>query len=299
MRLGVIGGSGLYELEDLQEVRQIKLDTPFGAPSDVYTRGVLGGSEVFFLPRHGRGHRLLPSEINHRANIWGFKKLGVEYVVSVSAVGSLREELRPRHVVLPDQYFDRTKHASDHTFFGRGVVAHVSFGDPACGVLREASAAAAEAVVSEMRLGEVVRVHRGGTYVNMEGPAFSTRAESETYRRLGFDVIGMTSLPEAKLCREAEICYQAMAMVTDYDCWHATEAEVTVELIVGILRANVELARHVIRGLVGRLPATRTCPCRDALRNAILTDLKTAPAETLHALEPILGRYRPANVADA
>lgn len=292
MKLGIIGGSGLYELEGMEDVREVAVETPFGQPSDVYVRGVLSGVEVYFLPRHGRGHRLMPSEINHRANIWGFKKQGVEWVMSVSAVGSLREGLQPRDIVLPDQYFDRTKGSLGHTFFGKGVVAHVSFGDPTCPELRALIAGEADAAIKELKLTNSVRVFKGGTYVNMEGPAFSTRAESNVYRRLGFDVIGMTSLPEAKLCREAEICYQPMAMVTDYDCWHATEEAVTVDLIIATLKANTQLAKQVIRRLVKRLPATPRCACRSALKSAVLSDLTKAPAETLEALAPMLAKYR-------
>ena len=292
MKLGVIGGSGLYQLEDLQQVREVSLETPFGKPSDAYIQGVLGGVELFFLPRHGRGHRILPSEINHKANIWGFKKLGVEAVISVSAVGSLREGIHPRDVVLPDQYFDRTKGSLNHTFFGNGIVGHVSFGDPTCKSLRKVIAEVVKGAVKEMGLGEIVRIHPAGTYVNMEGPAFSTRAESNTYRRMGFDIIGMTSLPEAKLCREAELCYQPIAMATDYDCWRIEETEVSVEMILATLTANTALAKAVIRRLVGALPGARTCACRQALKYAIMTDMKTVPPATLEALSPLLAKYR-------
>jgi 5'-methylthioadenosine phosphorylase len=291
MKLGVIGGSGLYQLEGLEDVREVDLDTPFGKPSDAYIQGRLSGVEVLFLPRHGRGHRLLPSEINHRANIWGFKKLGAEWVLSVSAVGSLREGLRPRDIVLPDQYFDRTKGALGHTFFGKGLVAHVSFGDPTCKPLRELIAAVAGEVISDLNLGHDVRLNPGGTYVNMEGPAFSTRAESQVYRRMGFDIIGMTSLPEAKLCREAELCYQAMAMVTDYDCWRVSEEEVSVELIIATLQANTHLAKEILRRVMPRLPKHRACACQHALKHAIMTDPAVVPRETLMALEPIVGKY--------
>lgn len=292
MKLGIIGGSGLYELEGLSAVREVAVETPFGAPSDVYIQGTLKGVEVIFLPRHGRGHRLLPSEINHKANIWGFKKLGVEQVLSVSAVGSLREELRPGDVVLPDQYYDRTKGSLGHTFFGKGIVGHVSFGDPTClALLKEVGVAAREAV-DQLGLGEKVRVVNGGTYVSMEGPAFSTRAESNAYRQLGFDIIGMTSLPEAKLCREAELCYQAMSMVTDYDCWRVGESEVTVEMVIATLKANVNLAKDVIRRLVVRLPARRDCACAHALSTAVMTDWALIPESTLTALDPLIGKYR-------
>jgi 5'-methylthioadenosine phosphorylase len=291
MKLGVIGGSGLYQLEGLEGVREIELDTPFGKPSDAYIQGILNGVEVFFLPRHGRGHRLLPTEINHKANIWGFKSLGVEWVLSVSAVGSLREGLRPRDIVLPDQYFDRTKGALGHTFFGKGLVAHVSFGDPTCKPLRDLIAGVATEAIHDLKLGQEVRLSTGGTYVNMEGPAFSTRAESQVYRRLGFDIIGMTSLPEAKLCREAELCYQAMAMVTDYDCWRVSEEEVSVELIIATLQANTSLAKEILRRVMPRLPKKRTCACQHALKHAIMTDPAVIPRETLTALEPIIGKY--------
>lgn len=292
MKVGIIGGSGLYQLEDLQNIRECVLDTPFGKPSDAYIQGTLGGIEVLFLPRHGRGHRLLPSEINHRANIWGFKKLGVEGVVSVSAVGSLREGIRPRDIVLPDQYFDRTKGSLQHTFFGNGIVGHVSFGDPTCKALRSVVLKAASEAVKVLDLGNVVRIHEGGTYVNMEGPAFSTRAESNSYRRAGFDIIGMTSLPEAKLCREAELCYQSMAMATDYDCWHTGEAEVSVDMIIATLTANTKLAKEIIRRLLPGLPATRDCPCQHALKYAIMTDKRCIPPATLDALSPMLAKYQ-------
>jgi 5'-methylthioadenosine phosphorylase len=292
MKLGIIGGSGLYQLEGLENVREMALQTPFGNPSDAYVQGSMGGVEVFFLPRHGRGHRILPAEINHKANIWGFKKLGVDRVLSVSAVGSLREGIRPRDIVLPDQYFDRTKGSLNHTFFGNGIVGHVSFGDPTCKALREVIARVAGEAVRDQKLGDVVRLHTGGTYVNMEGPAFSTRAESNTYRAMGFDIIGMTSLPEAKLCREAELCYQSMAMATDYDCWRLSEEEVSVEMIVATLTANTKLAKEIIRRLVPELPKTRDCACQHALKFAIMTDMKSVPPATLEALSPMLAKYR-------
>ncbi len=292
MKLGIIGGSGLYELEGMDDVREVVLETPFGSPSDAFIHGRLNGIELYFLPRHGRGHRILPSEINNRANIWGFKKLGVERVVSVSAVGSLREGIRPRDIILPDQYFDRTKSSRNHTFFGEGIVGHVSFGEPSCKPLRNLIAEVATEAISELNLGGVVRLHQSGTYVNMEGPAFSTRAESNTYRLMGFDIIGMTSLPEAKLCREAEICYQAMSMATDYDCWRSSEEEVSVEMIIATLTSNVHLAKEIIRRLAFRLPEVRKCHCEHALKYAIMTDLKTVPAQTLAALDPLLAKYR-------
>jgi 5'-methylthioadenosine phosphorylase len=292
MKLGIIGGSGLYQLEGLENVREVTLDTPFGKPSDAYIQGTLGGVEVYFLPRHGRGHRILPAEINHKANIWGFKKLGVDRVMSVSAVGSLREGIHPRDIVLPDQYFDRTKGSLNHTFFGNGLVGHVSFGEPTCKDLRAVIAKVAAEAVQDLKLGDVVRLHAGGTYVNMEGPAFSTRAESNVYRQMGFDIIGMTSLPEAKLCREAELCYQSMAMATDYDCWRLSEEEVSVEMIVATLTANTKLAKDIIRRLVPALPETRDCACQHALKFAIMTDMKCVPPATLEAMSPMLAKYR-------
>ena len=294
MKLGIIGGSGLYAMEGLTEVHERSLTTPFGLPSDAFVCGRVGACEVVFLPRHGRGHRLLPAEINHRANIYAFKTLGVDRVVSISAVGSLREDLRPRDVVLPDQYYDRTKSSAAHTFFGRGVVAHVSFGDPVCAAL---SNQVAQAVTAELAADKALadrHLHRKGTYVNMEGPAFSTRAESNVYRKLGFDVIGMTSLGEAKLCREAEICYQAVAMVTDYDCWHDTEGEVSVDMIIGHLMANVALAKKIIRRLAERLPAKRECGCGSALKQAIMTAPAAIPAEARQRLGVLIDKYLPA-----
>jgi len=291
MKLGVIGGSGLYEMEGLRDVRPQVVETPFGAPSDAYMCGRLGDREVFFLPRHGRGHRLLPSEINHRANIFGFKLLGVERIISVSAVGSLKEQLRPRDIVLPDQYFDRTRKSEEHTFFGQGIVAHVAFGEPACPELRQATVRVALKVIERLGLAGKVKVYEGGTYVNMEGPAFSTKAESNFYRRQGFDVIGMTSLPEAKLCREAEICYQALAMVTDYDCWHESEEPVTVEMILSHLEANTRLAKEIVAELALHLPEKRACACGAALKHAILTRSENMPPERKRALWPILQKY--------
>jgi 5'-methylthioadenosine phosphorylase len=290
MKLGIIGGSGLYGMDGLRNVHSRTLETPFGAPSDAYVEGKLGNAEVVFLARHGRGHRLMPSEINHRANIFGFKTLGVECIVGVSAVGSLREDRRPRDVVMPDQYFDRTKASREHTFFGRGVVAHVAFAEPVCSDLRRLVHAAASDAAAGRAHGDA-KIHDRGTYVNMEGPAFSTKAESEVYRELGFDIIGMTSLAEAKLCREAEICYAAMCMVTDYDCWHESEAPVTVEMIVSNLTANAALAHEVLRKLAAELPAHRACSCGRALENCIITDPAMIPAELKKSLAPLIGKY--------
>ena len=289
MKLGIIGGSGLYALEGLTDVTERVMDTPFGAPSDAYICGRMEGREVIFLPRHGRGHRLLPSELNHRANIFGFKLLGVDCVLSISAVGSLREDFKPCDVVLPDQYFDRTKRWEDHTFFGRGIVAHVAFGDPTCAALRAAVATVCRRVAQREAPGS--RIHDGGTYVNMEGPAFSTKAESHFYRRMGFDVIGMTSLAEAKLCREAELCYQAAAMVTDYDCWHESAAAVTVEMVIANLTANTRFAKGIVRELIVNLPEIRSCGCDHALQNSIMTTADAIPARIKAELAPLIGKY--------
>jgi len=292
MKIGIIGGSGLYQLEGLSNVREVPMETPFGQPSDAYIHGQLGGVDVYFLPRHGRGHRLLPAEINHKANIWGFKKLGVERVMSVSAVGSLREGIRPRDIVLPDQYFDRTKGSLNHTFFGNGIVGHISFGDPTCADLRRTIARTAEEVIGDLKVDGIVRLHKAGTYVNMEGPAFSTRAESNSYRREGFDIIGMTGLPEAKLCREAELCYQTMAMATDYDCWRTGEEEVSVDIVIATLTANSALAKEILRRVIPLLGGAKDCSCHHALKHAIMTDMKTVPPATLDALAPLLAKYR-------
>ncbi len=289
MKLGVIGGSGLYRLEGLKNVESVKVETPFGAPSDALLHGTLNGREIYFLPRHGQGHRLLPNEIPHRANIFALKQLGCSWVLSVSAVGSLREGLHPRDIVLPDQYYDRTKSAGEHTFFGGGIVAHVSFGDPSCDSLRNLLADVVADVLK--RADKPPRLFTSGIYVNMEGPAFSTRAESETYRKLGFDVIGMTSLPEAKLCREAEMCYQAMAMVTDFDCWRRAEKEVSVDAIMGHLQANIGLGKQVIEELARKLPETRDCSCTTSLKHAIMTDPAAIPEALKKSLAPLIGRY--------
>ena len=293
VEIGVIGGSGLYHMDEVEVIEERRVETPFGEPSDAYVIGELAGRRVAFLPRHGRGHRLLPSEINFRANLWGFKALGVERLLSVSAVGSLKLAYAPGHVVVPDQFFDRTRHRAD-TFFGDGLVGHVSLADPVCPQLAAIAADAAEAAGGT--------VHRGGTYVCMEGPQFSTRAESNVYRSWGADVIGMTNLQEAKLAREAEICYATLAMVTDYDCWHETEEAVSVEAVMAVLAQNVALAQQAIRGAVEAMPARRPassdpgaeaggCGCGDALRFAILTERSTVPRETVERLRPILGRY--------
>lgn len=290
MRIGVIGGTGLYDPGFVKDLEHIEVDTPFGAPSDAYVRGVLGDVEVFFLARHGHGHRIMPSEINHRANIFGFKKLGVERILSISAVGSLRKDYRPRDVLLPDQYFDRTKSSERHTFFGRGLVAHIAFGDPICPDLRAAVYETAEKVVATGKYGDV-RVHNGGVYVNIEGPAFSTKAESNFYRRCDFDVVGMTSLAEAKLAREAEICFVSISMITDYDCWHETAEPVTVEMVLSHLKANSALARAIVHAAIPHIARERRCSCTSALANAILTDRQHVPPEVLKEMYPIVGRY--------
>jgi len=280
--IGIIGGSGLYSMPGLTEVRELKQETPFGDPSDVYVLGVLEGRKVAFLARHGRGHRLLPTELNFRANIFGFKQLGVERIVSVSAVGSLKEEHKPLEFVIPDQFFDRTRHRVD-TFFGDGLVAHIAFADPVCGELSKVvEAACAKAGVAGKR---------GGTYVCMEGPQFSTKAESNVYRGWGMDVIGMTNLQEAKLAREAEICYVTVAMVTDYDCWHPHHDAVTVKEIVGNLLKNAEHACTVVASAVRRMPAERSCKCGSALAHAIITDKKLVPAATRQKLGLLIDRY--------
>ena len=282
VRIGIVGGSGLYQMEGLTDVEEVALDTPFGPPSDSYRVGTLEGKRVAFLARHNRNHTILPSELNFRANIHGFKQLGAEWILSASAVGSLKEDLHPLDIVLPDQFFDRTK-ARISTFFGNGNVAHVSFGDPICHVLADVIASSGKDVG--------IPIKRGGTYVCMEGPQFSTKAESNTYRSWGMDLIGMTNLQEAKLAREAEICYTTMALVTDYDCWHPDHDSVTVADIVRNLHKNSENAQKIIKAAVKRLPVDRTCKCGSALEYAVLTDLKKAPAETRAKLEILLRKY--------
>ena len=283
MVIGVIGGSGLYEMEGLTGVQEEVVSTPFGDPSDVYITGTLNGVKMVFLPRHGRGHRLLPSEVNYRANIYGMKKLGVERIISVSAVGSLQEEIVPGHIVIPDQFIDRTKGVRKDTFFGNGVVAHAGFADPVCTCLSDTLEQAAKSA------GAVV--HRGGTYICMEGPAFSTRAESFMYRGLEASVIGMTNLTEAKLAREAEICYGIIALSTDYDCWHSSHDDVSIEAIIKIIHQNVAMARNIIRQAVGRIAAARSCPCATAMQFAIITDRKVIPEKAKEDLAILVGKY--------
>jgi 5'-methylthioadenosine phosphorylase len=282
-RIGIIGGSGLYHIEGFSIQKWVKLKTPFGPPSDSFLTGKLAGQDVVFLPRHGRGHRILPSELNHRANIWGMKKLGVRWIISVSAVGSLQAKYRPCDIVLPDQFLDRTKQSAAHTFFGRGIVGHIAFAHPICEELRQLLLKAARALKA--------RVHDGGTYVNMEGPAFSTRAESLTNRKLGYDVIGMTNLGEAKCSREAEIGYATMAMITDYDCWKEDEAHVTVEMVIANLNRNAAMAKAIITRVLPQIPAKPCWPCHDALQNAVMTDRKLWPARITRELQPILQKY--------
>jgi 5'-methylthioadenosine phosphorylase len=280
--IGVIGGSGLYEIEGFEGVEEVALSTPFGEPSDSFFTGTFGNVRAVFLPRHGRGHRISPTEINFRANIWGMKALDVTRIVSVSAVGSMREDIAPGDFVVVDQFFDRTRHRPD-TFFGDGVVAHVMFADPVCEGVRQELMRAGEAVG--------VTIHDGGTYMNMEGPQFSTRAESRIYRKWGVDVIGMTNLQEARLAREAEICYATVAMATDYDCWHEGHDDVTVEGVLTVMRANVGHAKELIRSVLPRLAGERQCPCKDALQYAIMTDPSRIPADARDRLELLIGRH--------
>jgi len=280
--IGVIGGSGLYQMAGLQRVRKVAVTTPFGKPSDRLVRGRLGDAELIFLPRHGKGHRWLPSEINFRANIFALKKLGVERIISVSAVGSLRENIAPGDLVVPDQLIDRTTQRPS-TFFGKGLVAHVSLADPFCPELSTLLVQAAQA--------ENATVHRGGTYLCMEGPQFSTRAESRLYRSWDAHVIGMTNLQEAKLAREAEICFGTLALATDYDCWNESAGDVAIEHVLAVLQKNVDLAQRTIRRAVGELTAGRDCGCASALKNAIITDRSRIPNKLKTALRPIIGKY--------
>ena len=282
VKLGIIGGSGLYGMPGLAATREVRVATPFGKPSDAYLVGTLAGKRVAFLARHGRGHRILPTELNFRANLYGFKKLGVERILSVSAVGSLKEEYKPMDFLVPDQFFDRTRQRVS-TFFGNGIVAHVSFADPFCPALRQ--------VLMEACRRAGVTVHDGGTYVCMEGPMFSTKAESHTYRKLGFDVIGMTNLQEAKLAREAEICYATVAMVTDYDCWHPEHDAVTGQQVMEYLARNIKNVQGVIREAVPRVPVARSCKCGAALAHSIITEAKKIPPSTRKRLQLIIGKY--------
>ncbi len=281
--IGVIGGSGLYEIDGLSDVEEITMDTPFGSPSDAIITGMVSGRRVCFLPRHGRGHRLLPSELNHRANIWALRKLNVRWIIAVTAVGSLKEEYKPRDIVLPDQFFDRTSQRANCTFFGKGIVGHIAFSDPISDGLR--------ALLYESVQELDIPVHNGGTYVNMDGPAFSTRAESETNRKLGFDLIGMTNLPEAKLAREAEISLATLAMITDYDCWKIEEEAVNVESVIAHVMANAENAKAVLQKVIPKIPLEPNWPEHDALESAIMTPQELWPKQTVDNLSPILGRF--------
>ncbi len=282
--LGVIGGSGLYEMEGLEDVRSIRLETPFGDPSDEYVTGTLEGHSLVFLPRHGRGHRIGPSQLNFRANIWGMKKLGVNFLLSISAVGSMREDIRPGDLVVVDQFLDWTRHRAS-SFFTDGIIAHVLFADPVCPTMA--------GWVYDAGVETGARMHQGGTYICMEGPQFSTRAESNLYRSWGVDVIGMTNVQEAKLAREAEMSFSTLALATDYDCWHEGEDDVTVEAVLAIVKANASRAKALIRGVAKRLPATADLPAHHALENAIMTDPERIPANTRRALDIIIGHRLP------
>ena len=290
VRLAVIGGTGVYDIESLADVREIKIKTPFGDPSDAIIVGTLGGVRVAFLPRHGRGHRILPTEVNSRANIYALKTLGVERVLSISACGSLREDIKPRDIVIPDQLYDRTKLRSGNTFFGRGLVAHISFPNPFCADFSRRVAAAA-------RQAGAPTVHEGATFVVIEGPRFSTKAESAVYRKLGFDIIGMTAAPEAQLAREAEMCYATMGHTTDYDVWHETEQAVNMAMLIENLSANAALTKRAVEYLVGT-PATleRSCECKDALATALVTQRDRIPEKLKRELAPIVGKYLPATI---
>jgi 5'-methylthioadenosine phosphorylase len=281
--IGVIGGSGLYEMAELREPTEHQIETPFGAPSDILIGGKVGGRQVYFLPRHGRGHRILPHELNHRANIYALRALNVRWIISVGAVGSLQEKYAPRDVLLPSQFYDRTSQREAHTFFGEGIAAHIAFAEPVSTKLRDLLAESARS------LG--ITVHNGGTYVNMDGPAFSTRAESELNRRNGFDVIGMTNLPEAKLAREAEIAFAAMAMITDYDCWKVEEEAVSVQTVLDHLIANAETAKKVLLDVIPQIPTEANWPEHFALDSALVTNRKLWPSATVEKLKPILQRF--------
>jgi len=281
--IGVIGGSGLYEMEGLTGIEQVVVDTPFGKPSDEYITGTLEGVQLVFLPRHGKGHRYLPSEVNYRANIYGMKKLGVAQIISVSAVGSMREEIVPGNIVIPDQFIDRTKGIRKDTFFGEGIAAHVQFADPVCASL------SAELYAAACLAGATV--HKGGAYLCMEGPAFSTRAESHIYRTFGASVIGMTNLTEAKLAREAEICYGVIALSTDFDCWHDSHEDVSIEAVLAIIKDNVAMAKNIIRQTVKRLNGERNCQCADSLKYAIISDKRVIPIDTRENLALLIGKY--------
>lgn len=280
-KVGIIGGSGLYQIDALKNIKEVTVETPFGEPSDSFIIGNLGGVEVAFLARHRRGHTILPTEINYRANIYAMKKLGVEQLVSISAVGSFKKELKPLDIVLPDQFVDRTNQARKTTFFGQGVVAHISFADPVCADLRK--------IIYDTGKKLGVTMHDKGAYLNMEGPAFSTRAESHLYKSWGMDIIGMTNMPEARLAREAEMCFATIALVTDYDCWY--EEAVNIEMVTGNLLKNVDAAKKIIKEVVPKLSEGRKCGCRDALKYSIVTDKKLIPEHIKEKLDIIIGKY--------
>jgi len=290
-RIGIIGGTGLYHVEGFTHQKWVKVKTPFGKPSDDLLTGKIAGREVVFLPRHGRGHRILPSELNHRANIWAMKKLGVAWIISVSAVGSLQEKYKPCDIVLIDQFVDRTKQSHAHTFFGRGIVAHIAFADPVCEELRQIILQTAQSQARHSSLVTRHSVHDGGTYVCMEGPAFSTRAESLANHASGYDVVGMTNLGEAKCAREAEIAYATMAMATDYDCWKTDEEHVTLEIVIANLHRNADTAKKIVAQTIAKIPAEPNWPCHSALKNSFLTDKKFWPKKTVAELKPILAKY--------
>ncbi len=282
IKVAVIGGTGLYDIEGLTDKREIDVETPYGSPSDTIVTGTLDGVDVAFLPRHGRGHRLTPTEIPVRANIWALKSLGVEHIIAINSVGSFKKEVAPGHLLIPDQLIDRTSRR-ESTFFGDGVVAHIGFAEPFCPNMRK--------ILYDCAKEAGAKVHSGGTYVVMEGPAFSTRAESRLHKSWGADVIGMTALPEAKLAREAEMCYGIIACSTDYDAWHEEETPVTVNMIIATLRSNMELSKRLVKLAISRLPDTRTCPCPDALKNAIVTDPKAIAPDRKEHLNLIIGKY--------
>jgi len=282
-RIGIIGGSGLYKIEGIKNIREVSITTPFGRPSGKFVTGALEGREVVFVPRHDVGHRIPPSHINYRANIYGMKKLGVQQIVSITACGSLKEEMRPMDFVVVDQFVDRTNYARDMSFFEEGIVAHIEFAHPVCSDL------AAALYNSTKKLG--LRAHNSGTYINMEGPAFSTIAESNLYRSWGMDVIGMTNFAEAKLAREAEMCYATLAAITDYDCWHPQHASVTIEMIITNLKNNIENAKKILVQTIKSLGKERACKCKDALKFAIVTDKKVIPAKLKKDLDIIIGKY--------
>jgi len=282
-RIGVIGGSGLYNIDGFETAGTEKVETPFGKPSDELTIARYGGREIVFLPRHSRTHNILPSELNYRANIYAMKKLGVEWILSVSACGSYREELKPRDLVVVDQFFDRTNQARKTTFFGDGIVAHIGFAEPVCKDLSDLVYICADEAD--------IPVHKGGTYLNMEGPAFSTKAESLIFRQLGMDVVGMTNMGEARLAREAEMCYASLAFITDYDCWRESEESVTLEMVIDNLNKNVAAAKKLLKLVIPKISEKRSCPCANALENAILTRPDAIPAALKKKLKPVIGKY--------